>query len=81
MKEIAEKTKRFLNGFYSEFALELLSSVDFILEEDNSLDVGQVCERLQQWSDRKGKLFNNKKYIELAYNHIKENEPQFISLT
>lgn len=81
LKEIAEKTKRFLNGFYSEFALELLSSVDFILEEDNSLDVGQVCERLQQWSDRKGKLFNNKKYVELAYNHIKENEPQFISLT
>lgn len=77
LKEIAETTKQFLEGFYSEFALELLSSVDFILEQDNSLTVEQVHQKLQQWSDRKSEMFANPRNVAIAYNHIKEYQDRY----
>jgi uncharacterized protein YwgA len=36
--EIAQKTIKFLNGFYSDFALELLSSIDYVSLKNNTLN-------------------------------------------
>ena len=76
LRNIAKKTTEFLNGFYSDFALELLSSVNFIISENNSYDKDLVIKKLSEWSDRKRSLFSNDRYLEITIKHIKENAPQ-----
>jgi len=71
---IANKTISFLTGFYSDFALELLSSIDFISTNQNTFDKELICEQLENWSDRKRSMFSNPKYIEISVKQIKMAE-------
>lgn len=73
LNDILSKTTAFLNGFYSDFALELLSSVDYIAHTENSLDKSVIMEKLNNWSHRKRSLFANEKYIEISINHLKNS--------
>jgi len=74
LHKIANDTIRFLNGFYSDFALELLSSIDYIGNEYNNYKKDFIIEKLEQWSDRKMSLFSNPRYIEISLRHIKSAE-------
>lgn len=44
---IAKKTIDFLTGFYSDFALELLASIDFITTNQNSFETKVISEQLE----------------------------------
>lgn len=68
--EIAKKTIVFLRGFYSDFALELLSSIDYISTKENTLDRQTISKGLEKWSDRKRTLFSNPKYLEVSLRHL-----------
>ncbi|WP_192347630.1 macro domain-containing protein [Algoriphagus sp. Y33] len=70
LKVIATRTIEFLNGFYSDFALELLSSIDFISQKENSLNREIITEKLDTWSDRKRSMFSNPKYIDISLKHL-----------
>lgn len=74
--KIAHDTTRFLNGFYSDFALELLSSVDMIMQTYNSDDTELVADRLRNWSDRKRSLFDKQSYIDVAIKHLEMYIPR-----
>ena len=74
--EISEKTKKFLSGFYSDFGLELLSSVNYIISENNTTDKNVILRKLSDWNNRKRSLFSNERYVEIAIHHNKENAPQ-----
>lgn len=69
--EIATKTIVFLRGFYSDFALELLSSIDYISTKENTLDRQTISKGLEKWSDRKRTLFSNPKYLEVSLRHLR----------
>ena len=69
---ISNKTINFLNGFYSDFALELLSTIDFITTEINSFEKELINKKLENWSDRKRSLFSNPKYIDISVKQLKE---------
>ncbi len=71
--EIGERTKKFLSGFYSDFGLELLSSVHYIMTKNNTTEVREVMMKLSEWNNRKRSLFSNDNYVKIAINHIKEN--------
>ena len=68
LRDIYNKTKCFLQGNYSNYSLELLSTVDYLLENQPEMkgwkdaDESEVAEllvhELQQWSSRKEKLFS-----------------------
>lgn len=75
LKSIATKTMRFLNGFYSDFALELLSSIDFIARQEKSLNREIISNKLATWSDRKRSIFSNPKYLDISLQHL--NKMQF----
>ena len=75
LKGIAQRTITFLNGFYSDFALELLSSIDFIAQEQKSSDKGIISQKLEEWSSRKRTLFSNSKYIDISLRHINQIYP------
>lgn len=71
---IAKKTIHFLAGFYSDFALELLSSIDYISTNQKTFEKKEISEQLEKWSDRKRSLFSNPKYIEITVRHLKQAE-------
>ncbi len=68
--EIANRTNVFLSGFYSDFALELLSSIDYISTKENTFDKQTISRGLEKWSDRKRTLFSNPKYLEISLRHL-----------
>lgn len=70
LKNIVEKTKSFLAGFYSPFGLELLSTIDFIISEKNAKTPEAITKELENWSDRKKTLFTNPKFTQIAINNI-----------
>lgn len=70
--EIVQKTITFLKGFYSDFALELLSSIDYIALKNSTLDRATVIDKLKEWSDRKQSLFSSPKYVDISIRHIRE---------
>jgi hypothetical protein len=72
-KSIAERTKLFLNGFYSPFGLELLSTIDFIISERNVKTLEAITKELENWSDRKKTLFTNPKFIQIAIKNLELN--------
>lgn len=67
VREICSKTMSFLRGYYSNYSLELLSSVDYLLEHVPTLkdwrhnDKNEVLDILEQeireWSERKEQMF------------------------
>ena len=68
---IVNKTKEFLNGFYSNFGLELLSTVDFIKETENLSESSSIKNKIENWSDRKRTLFaSNPKFIDIALKNL-----------
>lgn len=67
---VIEKTKKFLSGFYSQFGLELLSTVDFIKQEKHVSKIETITKELEDWSDRKKTLFTNPNFIQIAVKNI-----------
>lgn len=74
LHNIALKTTEFLNGFYSDFALELLSSLDYLSLKNKTIDSDILTQKLKSWSQRKESLFSNPKYIHISINHLKRLE-------
>ena len=68
---IATETSEFLGGFYSDFALELLSSIDFISQKEKTLDKKVITDQLEKWSDRKQSMFSNPRYLDVSIRHLK----------
>jgi O-acetyl-ADP-ribose deacetylase (regulator of RNase III) len=83
MKEICEKTKVLLRDYYSNYSLELLASVDFLLNNVPALhnwrnaDDNDVLDTLtleiQNWSKRKEHLFK-RNYLSAAYHYLKDRQ-------
>jgi len=67
---IARRTIGFLQGFYSDFALELLSSIDYISTKEQTLNQDAIAQGLEKWSDRKRSLFSNPKYLQISLKHL-----------
>ena len=72
-KTVVEKTKSFLSGFYADFGLELLSTVDFIIEDKQTKSIAEISKYLVDWSDRKKTLFTNPKFISIAVINIEKH--------
>lgn len=70
-KEVVEKTKDFLAGFYSNFALEILSTIDFIMVKKGVDTKEEITQHL--WSDRKKALFNNPRLIDIALENLRKH--------
>ncbi|MEO6723586.1 MAG: macro domain-containing protein [Ferruginibacter sp.] len=70
--EIAQKTIGFLQGFYSDFALELLSSIDYISTKEKTLERQIISQKLEEWSDRKRSMFSNPRYLDVSLKHLQK---------
>jgi hypothetical protein len=72
-KTVVLKTKAFLLGFYSDFGLELLSTVDFIIADKKITSIPEITKHLEGWSDRKKTMFTNPTFIAVAVKNIEKH--------
>ncbi len=82
LREICNKTKLFLRGYYSNYSLELLASVDYLMESVPSLqswrndDMNHVLDiiekEVQKWSKRKEQMFKRALLAD-AVMHLRNN--------
>ena len=78
---ILSATSKFLAGFYSQFELELLSTVDMILETNTAMGnwrelpdkklAAFVADEIVKWNPRKGRVYSDRNYIELALGRLR----------
>lgn len=71
--KIVNRTESFLDGFYSEFALELLSTVDYISLNKDTFDLEIIKSELESWSERKRTLFSNDRFLNISINHLRQH--------
>ncbi len=83
LKNICQRTMAFLRSYYSNYSLELLSTVDYILQnipalkdwktDDEDMVVGLIGQEICRWSSRKESLFNQE-FQKKAFCYLKESE-------
>jgi len=71
-KDIVTRAKAFLYGSYSYFNMELLSTVDYIVQHNNTSSIENVKSCLDNWNDRKKTLFSNDHFIQIALDKIQK---------
>lgn len=66
-KDRLQRVSDLINGFESPYGLELLATVDFLIQENKTFDTEIISEKL--WSERKKDMFY-KQHIEMAIKHL-----------
>lgn len=80
---IVSETSKFLSKYYSNFSLELLATVDFILQTEANLAkwrdmndeevIAIVTNDITEWNSRKERLFNKPEYIKIMLDHLRSS--------
>ncbi|HRE67749.1 MAG TPA: macro domain-containing protein [Cyclobacteriaceae bacterium] len=68
-----------ISGFQSAMSLEILATVDFVKKENPGIKKEEVIQTVQNWSDRKRKLFQEK-YITTAISHLNDYSQNQLAL-
>lgn len=81
--DIVNRTKEFLARFYSNYSLELLATVDFLLTTKKELKnwcnmdeenlVSEVTKDIASWNSRKQRLFAKEQYVRIMIQHLRNN--------
>lgn len=69
-KQRLEDVKNLLNRFESTFALELLATVDYIVDNKKTENNAEIIQTIASWSKRKSNLFQPKQ-VDIALQHLK----------
>lgn len=81
---VSEQRKRlsnlikFIDGFQSALALEVLASVDFIRKENPGINKEETIQRIRNWTERKKNLFTDR-MISVAYDHLDDYREILVS--
>ena len=80
IRTICDTTKEFLQDYYSNYTLELLSSADYLLNtvpslqnwknEDNNRVLDTLISEMSRWSKRKEQIFN-RSHVAHAFHYLK----------
>lgn len=83
LMEICSNTMKFLSPYYSNYSLELLSTVDYVLNNKQDFEnwrnqeeeaiLQKLRQKLHDWSSRKEKMFKAE-HLELAVNYLRQYE-------
>ncbi len=61
-----------IKGFESTLALEVLSSIHFLLAQDRTLSEKELLEKIRSWNERKKALIKEE-YVGLAVTHLRDH--------
>ena len=68
-KQIAQLVKGFTEGFETPFSMELLATVDWIIQEQPAITPEQIYHEIGQWTKRKAELIKPH-HVKVAYQHL-----------
>lgn len=78
-RKLSDKQRERLNsvfeliaGFESTLALEVLSSIHFLLAKDQSMSTRDLLENVRSWNERKKALIKEE-YVNIAVAHLKDH--------
>lgn len=59
--DVVNRTERYLDGYWDEYGLELLSTVDYIISNSDiiPMSVDNIHQRIITWNERKEKMFGD----------------------
>ena len=64
-----------IDGFQSALALEVLTSVDYVIKSNPGIQLNEVTKVIHNWSKRKRQLIQEK-HVQIAFDHLKTNRMQ-----
>jgi len=80
-RAIAQRTLAFIEPFCSDYGVELLATIDYILmttpslahwrEDDEEKVIDILCDELVAWNERKQRMFNDRRNVTLALQQVK----------
>lgn len=71
-KNRIKEAMKLIEGFESPFGLELLGSVDFVMQHDGCTNIDEILSDLQSWTKRKKELIK-RFHIEVAFERLKSS--------
>ncbi len=71
-RERLDSVFELIAGFESTLALEVLSSIHFLLAKDGTLSTSDLLARVQSWNERKKALIKEE-YVNLAIDHLRSH--------
>ena len=69
-----------IDGFQSTLSLEVLATVDYVRDVHNAKEKEEVFEKIQNWNERKRKLFDEK-HLDVAIQHLDRYARKFALAT
>jgi O-acetyl-ADP-ribose deacetylase (regulator of RNase III) len=69
-KQRLKDVVKLINRFESTYALELLATVDYLIDNENAQSPEEVMNSISNWSNRKFNLFEYKD-VTIAFEHLK----------
>lgn len=69
-KRALEQVNELVFGFDDPYGMELLSTVHWLVTQENALTLEDVCQGIQNWNVRKRHLFQNRQHIQIAFDHL-----------
>lgn len=70
---------KLIERFESTFSLELLATVDYIIDHYKTNDIADIMNIISQWSTRKSEMFKPE-YVALAHNHLRNYSNRALEL-
>ena len=71
-----DKLMVLLKGFTSDLSLEVLATVDFIIQGNPDFAFTELSAAIGSWNERKKRLFKEE-YVKIAYDHLQANRQLF----
>jgi len=68
-----------IHRFESSFSLELLATVDYIVNQNSTENISEILDTISKWSNRKTELFKEE-YVSIALNHLKDYSNRSLEL-
>jgi O-acetyl-ADP-ribose deacetylase (regulator of RNase III)/uncharacterized protein YwgA len=69
-KQRLDDVLKLLSRFESAFSLELLATVDYIIDNEKTRDLSEIIDKISHWSQRKTEIFQPE-HVQIAYEHLK----------
>jgi len=76
-KDVLNKVQELIEGFESPLGMELLATVDFIVNEDPNIKPAMIMHELEHWSsedswNQRKKLILNQGFVQMAFDRLME---------
>lgn len=79
-KHTLQNATKLIRGFETPYGLELLSTVHWVIKQEQVRDEDDIIIAVHSWNHRKKKVLS-REHIQLAFAHLRNNIPSLMTVT